>query len=491
MLLQEPHRPVPDTGYLTRLVVSLGALLALRLIGLHLAQIDLVRDEAQYWTWSRELAFGYFSKPPMIAWIIRGVTAICGNGEACIRSAAPVLYTVAALMIYFSGRELYGARIGFWSAIVFATLPGVALSSNLMTTDVPLLLLWTLMLYAWVMLVKRQSLPFALLLGIAIGLGLLAKQAMIYAALCITCHAMVSREARESLKGGRWLGVVFVALALFAPNVIWNAQHGFPMVRHTEANIGWQYPYVHPLRLLQYIGIQFGVFGPILLIVLARETWRKISKPADSDKALLLSFSLPVLVLLAIQALLSRAHGNWSATAYPAASILVTAVMFELNRAYLFTISLALHVAITVTMAAVPAFAREWPIFERLQFSARAMGWREAGVVVRAKLSEQPYGALLVDTRELAAEFLYYLRDVPVPLYVWKSQPSPMDHYEMTRPFTSASPEPVLFVSLDGCGTSVTNSFRSVATLGPARATLVKSKSRLLHFCRLAGYQGA
>ena len=60
-------------------------------------------------------------------------------------------------MIYFIGRALYGPRVGFWSAIVFATLPGVSYSSLLITTDVPLMLLWTVMLYAWVMLVKRQS----------------------------------------------------------------------------------------------------------------------------------------------------------------------------------------------------------------------------------------------------------------------------------------------------------------------------------------------
>jgi hypothetical protein len=38
---------------------------------------------------------------------------------------------------------------------------------------------------------------------------------------------------------------------------MWNAEHGFPTVKHTEANIGWQYPYVHPLRLIECIGVQF------------------------------------------------------------------------------------------------------------------------------------------------------------------------------------------------------------------------------------------
>ena len=97
-------------------------------------------------------------------------------------------------MIFFTARALYDARVGFWSAIIFATLPGVSYSSLLITTDVPLILCWSIMLYAWVMLVKRQSLGYAILLGVAIGFGLLAKQAMIYVFLCIGVHAASARR---------------------------------------------------------------------------------------------------------------------------------------------------------------------------------------------------------------------------------------------------------------------------------------------------------
>ena len=121
---------------------------------------------------------------------------------------------------------------------------------------------------------------------------------MVYAVLCIACHAVVSQEARNALKGGRGIVAAAIALALFAPNVIWNAENGFPTVRHTEANIGWRYPYIHPLRLLDYIAVQFGVFGPILAVVLLRTAWREIRRPSDPNKVLLLSFSLPVLALL-------------------------------------------------------------------------------------------------------------------------------------------------------------------------------------------------
>ena len=66
------------------LIAFLLALLAVRLIANIYARTELVFKEGQYWSWSRELAFGYFSKPPLLAWLIRGVTELCGNGEACL-----------------------------------------------------------------------------------------------------------------------------------------------------------------------------------------------------------------------------------------------------------------------------------------------------------------------------------------------------------------------------------------------------------------------
>jgi hypothetical protein len=133
-------------------------------------------------------------------------------------------------------------------------------------------------------------------------------------------------------------------------------------------------PFIHPLRLVEYFGLQFGVFGPILFAVLLRAS--EIRHGSDPGKVLLLSFSLPVLALLCVQALISRAHGNWSATAFPAASILVTATMFELDWRILFGVSLGLHLAIAVMLAAALTFALQLPMFERLQFLSRVVGWR-------------------------------------------------------------------------------------------------------------------
>src|ERR1700748_1112024 len=68
-------------------------LTAARLVGLKYSVVDLFFDEAQYWAWSRELAFGYFSKPPLLAWAIALTDPICGSGEPCVRLGAPPLLT--------------------------------------------------------------------------------------------------------------------------------------------------------------------------------------------------------------------------------------------------------------------------------------------------------------------------------------------------------------------------------------------------------------
>jgi hypothetical protein len=105
-------------------------------------------------------------------------------------------------------------------------------------------------------------------------------------------------------------------------------------------------------------------------------------------------------------------------------------------------------------------------------------------------LAKEHYGSILVDTREMAGELLYYLRDVSIPLYVLPLGPTPQDHYEMTRPFTADAPEPILFVSLKRCPPRFMQSFGSFEHLGVERVKLVEAKWRVLHFCRLADYKG-
>ena len=109
------RRALADLGFGSVLAVLIG-LTAIRITGLYVSSVDLFVDEAQYWDWSRELAFGYFSKPPLLAWTIAAFEPVCGSSEACARMASPVIYLATSLVVYAIANELYGRTAAAWSS---------------------------------------------------------------------------------------------------------------------------------------------------------------------------------------------------------------------------------------------------------------------------------------------------------------------------------------------------------------------------------------
>src|SRR6202158_6002678 len=181
--LTDPAAPDAATGDLRYQRIAVYALLAitvLRLVWLVGNPINLYPDEAQYWLWSRHLAFGYFSKPPLLPWLIALTTALFGEDEFAIRIASPLLHLATGLVVYAIAQRLYDARTACWSAVLYATLPAVSLSSAIMSTDVPLMLCWAVALYAFIRAREERGWRWWIIVGAAAGIGLLAKFAMAY-----------------------------------------------------------------------------------------------------------------------------------------------------------------------------------------------------------------------------------------------------------------------------------------------------------------------
>jgi 4-amino-4-deoxy-L-arabinose transferase-like glycosyltransferase len=173
---------------------TIGAITAARLLWLGFQTAGLYPDEAQYWFWSRHLALGYYSKPPLVAWLIALTTGLLGDGEFAVRLSAPLLHAAAAGFVYAIGTRLYDRRIGYWSALAYATLPGVSLSAFLISTDAVLLPCWAAALYAFIRARERDATGWWAATGIAVGLGLLAKYAMGYWLLSAFGFVLLRRD---------------------------------------------------------------------------------------------------------------------------------------------------------------------------------------------------------------------------------------------------------------------------------------------------------
>jgi 4-amino-4-deoxy-L-arabinose transferase-like glycosyltransferase len=432
MALAALSAPKGRISYLQAALGAVALITALRYLALGASGLDLYGDEAQYWAWSQSLAFGYFTKPPLVAWIIRAATAACGDGEACVRAASPLLHGATALVLYALARRLYDSRIAFWTAVAYATLPAVSLSSLLISTDVPLLFFWSAALLFLLRTIESREAKMAAAAGIAIGLGLLAKYAMAYFVPCAVVFCLMEPKARWFLSSRQAGLCLAVAAAIVAPNLYWNFAHGWATFAHTAANADWSGSLFHPAEALAFLGSQFGVFGPILFAALLWRTlaWRPGAPFAHS---FLVAFSAPVLLIVLTQSLLSRAHANWAAPAFCAATVLTVAWLASERRFGWLKASVGLHLgaaALLYGLVVMPAAAANLPA--GLDPLARLRGWDRLAAELSARLDSRPGAALLADDRMVMAELLYYLRGRPVDIRMWDESGAARNQFEMT-----------------------------------------------------------
>jgi 4-amino-4-deoxy-L-arabinose transferase-like glycosyltransferase len=440
---------------------ALVGLTLLRVAVLFASPLEIYPDEAQYWLWSRHLDFGYFSKPPMIAWAI-ALTTLSGDSEPLVRLAGPLFHFVAALALFGTGRKLYGPWTGAAAAAIYSLMPGVQQSSFIISTDAPLLCFLSLALLAYVHLQDTEHrLRDAALLGAALGLAMLSKYAALYAVVGIVLHLSLSAGARRA-----WtLPAAGAALAAFllalSPNLAWNAAHHFATVGHTAANANWGAGRLfNPAELGEFIVSQFGVFGPIPFAVLAAGlvlgTFRRRLSGPD---LLLACLTAPPLIVVLVQAFVSRANANWAASAYVAGSVLAAAWLAQPKaRPWLWaTLGLQGVVAAAILVGlAQPKLADAAGLSNSLK---RARGWESLTQdLVRRADTEMANGgvtAVAVDDRFLFNVAAYYGRDFfgqpgAPPLTMWVKGAHPGNQAEAESPLTPALGRRVVVASLEG-----------------------------------------
>ena len=264
-------RPLKETDYQRLTIAVILAVLSLRLCALFLSPLGLHGDEAQYWAWSKDLDWGYFTKPPMIAWVIAATTSVFGDAEWATRLSSAPLHALTSYMLFLTGRKLFDARTGFWAACIYWLMPAVWLSSMIVSTDVALLFFFVTALNAWVHL--RADGPHwgrAFQLGAAIGLGVLAKYAMLFFLPAFLLCVVFDKPTRTALLNAKGILVLALALLIITPNILWNMNNDFATLSHTaeNANLGRSIPF-HPLELGSFIVTQFGVFGPLSFATLS------------------------------------------------------------------------------------------------------------------------------------------------------------------------------------------------------------------------------
>ena len=479
-----------DSRFPIGLVFFLVAITAYRALALYVANLPLFLDEAYYFDWSRTLAFGYYSKPPLIAWTIAAATHLCGESELCVRAPALLVHPFTALGLFLVGRHLYSARTGQWAAVLYATLPMVSASSWIMSTDALLLLFWAYGLWFVVRALEEDRWADWIGIGFCVGVGLLAKYTMIAFLLSFALYLMLSPVHRVHLRRPKLYVALLVALCVFLPNVLWNLFHELVSLRHTAHNAALDHSLFHPEKLLAFIGGQAMVFGPVLVAILPFALRRQyVTTPLDWRRRLLLTMSLPLFMTMLGEALAVRANANWAAPSYLGFTLLVAAwwtsatdvrqsgkntpaCVQSLWRGRIMAIALVVNLLAGAVGyhydALYHALVGDSPV-RHLDPYARLRGWRTLATKVQELLAQHPGAGLLGDDRAVLAELSYYLHPRPPTIAVWNPSGTISDQYRLDADIRNQPAGEYMFIARGTDLAAMIHSFTRVQDMGTLR----------------------
>jgi hypothetical protein len=405
---------------LDRLCPWLAGLLLALAAGLHLAylafgsSLDLAPDEAHYWDWSRHLDWSYYSKGPLVAWLIRGSCELLGpwserhTGSLTFAVRAPAVLCGTLLVGSFyvlCAEVLCRPRLGLALVAGALTMPPIAAGSMLMTIDSPYTCCWGWALVFAHRAVTRDSLGYWSATGVLIALGTLAKYTMVLFPAALVLFLLSGRETRRLLFSRGFALMAALSLLSCVPILIWNAQHDWVTFRHVGrlAGSGSQFRWFGPLR---YLGGQAALLLGYWFFVWAAAmvAWNPLCERAFGVRYLWW-LSAPVFVFfLALSLKTGGGEINWPVTAYLSGGVLAVAWLsgqlesrrgwYRLGAVLGISVTLLAGLMLTVLihrsqvvhpllerLAGEPTATRPYPI-RRFDPTCRLRGWSHLGACV-------------------------------------------------------------------------------------------------------------
>ena len=306
----------------TTLGLVTGILLVVRLwLDGHL---ELMFDEAYYALWARHLAWGYFDHPPMVALWIRLSTICFGDHEFGVRALGTLAATAGTGLVYLVTWHLFTSReTAIFAALLYCAMLLISAGAIIITPDTPLVFFWSIALYALVRIFCGGGSGWWWIVGIAMGLALQSKYTAILLGAGIVCAMAVVPRLRHWWRHPMPYVAGVLTLAIFAPVVAWNYQHGW-------ASFGRQFGRAQvdglSLRFLaEFLGSQVGLVTPFVFVLAAGGVWLALRRHRDEindTNLFLVSLIGLLLVYFLFHSLHARVQGNWVAPAYPVLAVL-------------------------------------------------------------------------------------------------------------------------------------------------------------------------
>jgi Dolichyl-phosphate-mannose-protein mannosyltransferase len=270
-LARERASPLPPVAW-TPVLLTTGAMMVLLLA--YAGRYGYHRDELYFLSCAKRMAWGFVDQPPVtpgIAWLSERVAL----GSLVALRVWPALFSAASIVLaVFCARDLGANRLGQEAtAIVLAAAPGMLLAGHLLSTASLDITLWVTTTLLVLRLLRTGDERLWIPIGLVIGIGLLNKWTIGFLVVGLLLGILAGPERR--LLATPWFAAgVGLALALWAPNLWWQAHHGWAqlqmlgVIQGRSSGLG---------ETLAWIPQQFGITGFLAVPLWVAGLWRVLT----------------------------------------------------------------------------------------------------------------------------------------------------------------------------------------------------------------------
>jgi 4-amino-4-deoxy-L-arabinose transferase-like glycosyltransferase len=394
----------------------LAAAVAVRLVAA--ALVPLAPDETYYWEWSRRLAAGYLDHPPAIALFVHAGTMVLGATPLGVRLGSVLAGAFASAVLVRVAGALGGDRAMPRAAAIIACMPLAQIGLAIATPDAPLLLFWSLALAALVPALRSEGTPRArlvawALVGLALGCALSTKYTALLLAAGIYVALITQPALRRTLATPGPYLALSIALAVLAPNLAWNAHHGWASVDYqlTHGLVAHRGTALrHELRLL---GAQLGLVTPLLLAILVAAVYDALRSRRDPLRSVYATIASVTWLFFIATALRAAVEPNWQAPAYLSAIVLAASCNARSRTFFRAALALAAATTLLIYVHAIVPFV---PVDPALDPTGAGFGWDTLAAHVNAARTDAPRGVstwIAGERYQEASELAFHLADHP------------------------------------------------------------------------------
>jgi len=200
-----------------------------------------VRDELYFLSAGHHLAFGYVDQPALTPALARLSAVLSGNTLVGLRVIPALGLAALVLLTAAMGRLLGAGRTGqLLAALATATCGEYLGAMHELTTTTPDFVFWAVTLYLVLRLLTSQDPRWWIAIGGCVGVASEAKWNIGFLAAALAAGFLLTDDRR--LLRSRYLAAgCLIAAALAAPDLIWQAAHGWPstdVFRALQADAG-------------------------------------------------------------------------------------------------------------------------------------------------------------------------------------------------------------------------------------------------------------